>query len=116
MRVFRLDRVRSAMATGEAFTPPAGFSLESVMRGGRVLPNDSAGVVRIRYGPRIARWIAEREEAVRQPDGSVVVERPLLDDDWAVRHVLQYGPEAEVLAPERVRVAVVARLRQVLAE
>lgn len=113
MRVFRLDRIQGVTATGENFTPPDGFSLESVMREGRVLTNDATEVVRISYGPRISRWIAEREGAERQPDGSVIVERPLLDDDWAVRHVLQYGPEAVVLAPERVRVAVVERLRQV---
>jgi len=30
--------------------------------------------------------------------------------DWAVRHVLQYGPEAEVIGPVQVRDAVRHRL------
>ena len=33
---------------------------------------------------------------------------PLLD--WAVRHVLQYGADAEVLAPGELREAIVERL------
>jgi predicted DNA-binding transcriptional regulator YafY len=37
---------------------------------------------------------------------------PLADTDWAVRHVLQYGPDATVLEPAEVREAVVQRLGQ----
>jgi hypothetical protein len=32
-------------------------------------------------------------------DGSLVVEHRMADAEWAVRHVLQYGADAEVLAP-----------------
>ena len=39
-----------------------------------------------------------------------MIEHPLADTDWAVRHVLQYGPDVEVLEPDAVREAVVARL------
>jgi predicted DNA-binding transcriptional regulator YafY len=41
----------------------------------------------------------------------VTVEYPLGDPDWAVRHVLQYGPEAEVVGPETVRQRVAEVLR-----
>jgi predicted DNA-binding transcriptional regulator YafY len=68
----------------------------------------------IRYSPRIARWIAEREEGDQEEDGSFTVSHPLADDAWAVRHVLQYGPEAEVLAPWRIRERVSATLREML--
>jgi predicted DNA-binding transcriptional regulator YafY len=47
-------------------------------------------------------------------DGSLVLDHPLADQDWAVRHVLQYGPEAEVLEPAEVRQAVVARLERMV--
>ena len=66
--------------------------------------------MKVKYSPRIARWIAEREEGETAGDGSFVVDHPLADLDWAVRHVLQYGPEAEVLEPESVRAAIKARL------
>jgi predicted DNA-binding transcriptional regulator YafY len=66
----------------------------------------------VRYSARIARWIGEREgRAADGADGSITVEHPIADPDWAVRHVLQYGPDAEVLAPAAMRARVAARLR-----
>jgi len=44
-----------------------------------------------------------------------VVRHPLADDAWAVRHVLQYGPEAEVLEPARIRERIVATLNAMAA-
>jgi len=49
-----------------------------------------------------------------EADGSYVVEHPLADVDWALRHVLQYGSEAEILEPATVRRAVRDRLRSML--
>ena len=39
------------------------------------------------------------------------MDHPLADPDWAVRHVLQYGPDVEVLEPASIRGAVVDRIR-----
>ena len=80
--------------------------------GERAFVSPSAERLVVRYSPRIARWIAEREEGELEADGSFVVSHPLADDAWAVRHVLQYGPEAEVLEPARVREKLVATLRE----
>ena len=66
--------------------------------------------MRIRYSAKIARWIAEREGTPVTSDGSLTLEHPLADPAWAVRHVLQYGPDAEILAPESLRQAVRERL------
>ena len=68
----------------------------------------------VRYSARIARWISEREEGELAADGSFVVSHPLADDAWAVRHVLQYGPEAEVLEPARVRERLATTLRAMM--
>ena len=83
-----------------------------MLRGERAFVSPSAERLVVRYSPRIARWIAEREEGELEADGSFVVSHPLADDAWAVRHVLQYGPEAEVLEPARVREKLVATLRE----
>jgi predicted DNA-binding transcriptional regulator YafY len=66
--------------------------------------------MRVRYSPRIARWIAEREGRELEPDGSLTMEHPLADIQWGVRHVLQYGPDAEVLEPADVRGALNPRV------
>ena len=103
LRVFRLDRIeRVRMARGR-YEIPVDFTVESLLRDGRVFAGGAAGTLVIRYGPAIARWIAEREPCRPLPDGSVDVTYPLADDDWAVRHVLRYGPDAIVVGPDRVR-------------
>lgn len=112
LRVFRFDRVLEVRAEGDRFTPPTGFSLESAMRDGKVLTQQEAEALRVRYSAHIARWIAERERVEADADGSVVIELPLLDDGWAVRRVLRYGPDAVVESPERVRDLLRERLSQ----
>jgi predicted DNA-binding transcriptional regulator YafY len=59
--------------------------------------------------PAIARWLAERVGRALAGDGGLTVEHPCADGEWAVRHVLQYGPDAEVLGPGAVRAAVRTR-------
>jgi proteasome accessory factor C len=110
LRVFRLDRISASRCEAERFKSIDGFALDDVLRDGRVLVGDEGAPMRVRYGPRIARWIAERESAVIEADGSVVVEHEAITEDWAVRHVLRYGPDAEILEPAALREAVVRRL------
>lgn len=112
IRVFRLDRIAKATCEAERFTPPAGFSLESVLRDGKVLVGGGDATMRVRYTAKVARWIVEREAVTVEGDGSVVAEYPLLDLEWGVRQVLRYGPDVEVLGPVELRDAVVVRLRE----
>jgi predicted DNA-binding transcriptional regulator YafY len=66
--------------------------------------------VQVRYGRAVARWIAEREGRDVEKDGTLTMEYPLADVQWAVRHVLQYGADAEVVGPPGAREAVRAAL------
>ena len=115
MRVFRLDRVEDAERLAEAFDPPATSVVDAVLRDGP-FHTDRPERMRVRYSPRVARWIAEREGASLAADGSLTAERPLADPAWGVRHVLQYGPDAEVLEPTWMRERVAARLRKMVAQ
>jgi predicted DNA-binding transcriptional regulator YafY len=111
VRVFRLDRIHDVELDDAVFEVPLDFDVERVLRDGRIFsgePPDDELVVR--YAPTIARWMAEREGVPLDADGSVTVRWPLADDDWAVRHVLQYGVDVTVMEPARIREAVVARL------
>jgi proteasome accessory factor C len=110
LRVFRLDRVEAVETLDARFESPRGFSVEQLVRDGKAFQSSAATTLRLRYSPRIARWIAEREGKPLADDGSLTLEHPLADRDWAVRHVLQYGPEVTVLEPVDVRQAVVERL------
>ena len=57
--------------------------------------------------------IAEREGKPLDEDGSLTMEHPLADSDWAVRHLLQYGPEVDVLEPDEIREAIKRRLEAI---
>jgi proteasome accessory factor C len=118
LRVFRLDRVLGATATNEAYDIPADFSLAQVLQHGGVFKRDEGvdDALVVRYSPQVARWIAERTGKSVAPDGTLDVSYPLADEAWAVRHVLQYGPDARVLAPAGVKERVVAVLDELLGE
>ncbi len=116
LRFFRADRISRAEMLDEQFTLPADFSLDAVLQDGVAFRAEQAAMLRVRYSPRIARWIAERAGVPLAEDGSLILEHPLADAGWAVRHVLQYGPDAEVLAPAEMRAEVLRRLTGLLAE
>jgi proteasome accessory factor C len=103
VRTFRLDRVLDAQPTGERFPAPENFNPETHIQGGRVFRADQEMDVKVRYSPDVARWIAEKEAAEPSADGSLTVTYQVADPHWIVRHVLQYGPDTEVLEPEEVR-------------
>lgn len=110
VRFFRLDRVESLVLTDERFEPSAAPSDDGVASEGRMFSAEASEVMIVRYSPRIARWIAEREDGVYGADGSFVVRHPLADLNWGARHVLQYGTDAEALAPPELRVAIAEAL------
>jgi proteasome accessory factor C len=113
LRVFRADRITSAALEDAAYDVPADFSVDRVLQQAKAFISDRpVEQMRVRYSPKIARWIAEREGRELAADGSLEMEHPLADRDWAVRHVLQYGAEAEVLEPADVRQAVVEALNR----
>jgi len=115
VRRFRLDRIDSAEVLRAGYVIPKTFQLDSELDGHRVLSHDPASdIMRVRYTSRIARWVAEREGYALNEDGSVELEHPVLDVEWAVRYVLQYGGEAEVLAPSHIREMIRGRLEAIV--
>lgn len=116
VRTFRLDRMRSVEPQGEErFARPAGFSLEKLFEGDKVLITKATETMTVRYSARVAPWIAEREGKPLAKDGSLTLEHPMADRAWALRHVLQYGAEAEVLEPQSLRTEIAERVRLLLA-
>ncbi len=103
VRIFRMDRILRVRPGEGRFEAPADFDPEAYVEGGRVYRGAEEVKVRVRYSRRIARWIAEREDGERDPEGGFTVTHRVVDPHWLVRHVLQYGPDAVVLEPEEAR-------------
>lgn len=114
LRVFRMDRVEGAAALDEKYEIPADFSVRETLHGGRALRTELPPMgMKVRYSAHIARWIAEREGAEPSADGSITIEHPLADSEWGMRHVLQYGPDAEVIEPLELRAELGRRLSEI---
>lgn len=112
MRLFRCDRMANVVVTDRQHERPADYDVGTLMIDGRPFNANAATTnMVIRYAPTIARWIAERDGQPLESDGSAVRTMPLADREWAVRHVLQYGPDAEIVSPVELQEAVVERLR-----
>ena len=109
LRFFRLDRVQAAELVDEPLERDDEIVLR-VQQTGRAFESGSSARMRVRYTPRIARWVAEREGRELDGDGALTMEHPLADASWAVQQVLQYGPDAEVLEPPDLRAEIARRL------
>lgn len=112
VRIFRLDRIVDLGVTYETFGRGKDYRIEELLQDGRAFVGPAVETMRVRYSPKVARWVAEREHGAQLPDGSLEVEHPVADREWAARHVLQYGAEAVVIEPEDLRLDVLSRLRR----
>ena len=57
VRIFRVDRIEDAQLLTASYEIPISFSLDSVVRDGRVFQTDGAPPLHVRYSPRVARWV-----------------------------------------------------------
>lgn len=109
-RFFRLDRIESVEILQETFDRDESV-VTRVLQSGRAFASGTDRRLRVRYAASIARWVAEREGVPLDADGSLTLDHILADDAWAVRHVLQYGSQAEVLAPLEIRELLASQLQ-----
>ena len=102
-RHFRADRVIDVELEEERFAPRDDF--QALETPAETFRKDAPPVaVRVRFSPAVARWLAERyPEGQKLPGGGLEVEFQVLDPHWLVRHILQYGADAEVMEPPSVR-------------
>lgn len=103
VRYFRTDRALAARMEDGPFHGDETFDPADHMANGRILRGEGNVEALIRYSPDVARWVAESEEGEWMSDGSFMVGHRVADPGWIVRHVLHYGGEAEVVAPNECR-------------
>lgn len=118
VRAFRLSRFTTDLDdAGEGSPPPDGFNAADHVRAG---PWSAAGEDRaeIAFSPDVAWWAATSFAGARKvgvgEDGWVTIEVPMADQGLLGSLVLQFGPDAEVRAPEGLRHEIVRRLEAVV--
>jgi proteasome accessory factor C len=122
IRIFKVERIGEAQLTDAVFDPPDDFDVQKYARA-HLSPSASGSPLkdrraRIRFAPSLARVIAEDQDPARvtaEPDGSVVLSLEFAQPAWAAAWALAYGPDAQVLEPADVRLALAARIRETLA-
>jgi predicted DNA-binding transcriptional regulator YafY len=113
-RVFRVDRIIAAAVREDPVREPDPDTEHTVLDDGTpFVTSAEPSTLVVRYSPAIARWIAERDGLGLEADGAAIRTHPLADREWAIRHVLQYGPDATIVEPAELREAVVERLQAV---
>ncbi len=101
-RRFRIERILDASLLDQGFTPRPEVKRVKSLKD--LLVAADAPTATVAFSNQIARWMRERYPGGKTaPDGRYVVEFPVADPNWLAREVLQYGAEAEVLAPEGMR-------------
>jgi proteasome accessory factor BC len=107
-RHFRLDRMKEATITDDAFEPRDG--VEGMLAEQEWLVHGevaTAGVARVWVSPDRARWLREERTVVEElKDGAVVVELPYGSSEWLAREVLKGVGDLVVLEPDEAREAV----------
>lgn len=105
-RHFRLDRIVAARMTETRFEPRADFD-PMTQPADSFRPGNATDRVTVRFRPEVAPWVTEYYAGhEREQDGSVLVHFEAASKDWLVRRVLEFGSDAEVVAPAEYRAAV----------
>jgi proteasome accessory factor C len=99
-RMFRVDRIRSVVPTGETFEPGAtGFETGDVYT-----PRSDDRRVTLELAPAAA-WVAEAyptEAVTERGDGSLEIVLAVSEQAWLERLLLRLGPDARAVAPAAV--------------
>ncbi len=108
VRMFVLDRIKMLKVTDERFTIPKDFNLDGFMRDSFKVMHDELYTVKVRISPGWARWVGEKiwhesQKAKKNGDGSLEMIFRVAGLDEIKRWILSFGPDCQVLEPERLK-------------
>jgi predicted DNA-binding transcriptional regulator YafY len=123
VRVFKIDRIRSASQTGESFARQPEFDLEAFLSTGWGLMRGLSQPVEevfLRFRPPASRWVAEErwhdsQQVIPLPGGGVEFRVNIQITPEFQRWVFRYGRDVEIVAPASLRAWVAEEARAVLA-
>jgi proteasome accessory factor B len=119
VRSFRFSRMAGDLERGDAASaPPEGFRGADHIAAGPWGPGEAHEHAVVAFSPDVAWWATSGlsgVEVVGSRDDWHVVRVPTAPGDGLVSWVLSFGPDAELLEPESLRLEVVRRLEALIA-
>jgi predicted DNA-binding transcriptional regulator YafY len=120
LRTFALDRIIAAQAQDTPAHEVPAEQLDAVLATsyGIFSGRPSATAV-LRFSPHAARWVAAetwhpQQRDTLEDDGHLIRELPYHRSEELIMDLMRHGPEVQVLQPDSLRTAVIARLRDAL--
>jgi proteasome accessory factor B len=107
IRTFAVERIRSAAVTRSRFTPPPAATLDELQSTAFQLIHGEPQLVRIRFSPEQAPYIAERQWHHSQkienlPNGGVILSLRVASLWEVTRWLYGWGSDAEVIEPKEL--------------
>ena len=118
IRVFKVERIKSAVLTDERFEVPASFKPERYLKKGPMLIGRRFKQAKVRFRDTAARVVREEWPPALVEDcgdGTVIGTLQYVAFEGLANYLLAHGPSAEVVDPPELRDAVAARARETLA-
>ena len=116
VRSFAVDAIRAAELTDERAKEIPKQELDGILKAGYgIFAGKTVAWAKLRFTPERARWVAteawhEEQKSRFEPDGSYVLEVPYADDRELVMDILKFGPDVEVVGPDKLRKRVAEQL------
>jgi predicted DNA-binding transcriptional regulator YafY len=119
IRTLAVERIRTVIVTRSRFTPPPAESLDEIQSTAFQLIHGEPQLVRIRFSPEQALYIAERQwhpsqSIENQPDGGVILSLHVASLWEVQRWLIGWGRDALVLEPTALRTAIREQCQSVL--
>lgn len=121
VRLFALERIQQIETMENSFDVRDGYSLDALTADRfRVMQEDEAVTVRIRFAESVADYVKDRtwhptQRIEHQLDGSIILVMNAAGTTELLNWVLGYGPNAEILEPLALReraAAAIAKMHQ----
>ena len=108
IRIFALERIRSMKPTGDNFERSESLDMEDLMAASFGVFTGQPVTIRVRFSPRVAGYIREKiwhpsQRLVEEADGAVIFEAQVAGTQEIKHWIMQWGRQAEVLAPARLQ-------------
>lgn len=115
IRIFAVDRIRALRTLEARFNPPQPPDLDALMASSFGVFTGTPVSVRVRFAPSVAGYIQEKiwhpSQRLRpEPDGGLLFEAEVAGTEEIRHWIMQWGSQAEVLAPKALRQALVSEI------